>query len=130
MNDIAGARMKSGMYAAAGYVSSFMKFLTPSAAGCSSPCGPTRFGPCRSWIHARDLALGQREHRHADHVDGEDDEHLDDRREEPERRGAPAPGCCASYDLLEQHARAGVMRALPSARCAADDRAVAVPSES
>src|SRR4051812_18933770 len=33
MNDRIGARMKIGLYAASGYVSSFMKFLSPSAAG-------------------------------------------------------------------------------------------------
>src|SRR5687768_18276019 len=51
MNASAGASTNSGMLAAAGYVSSLTKFLTPSAAGCSHPL-PTRFGPCRSWIHA------------------------------------------------------------------------------
>ena len=71
---------------APGYVSSFMMFLRPSATGCSSPRGPTRFGPCRSWIHAEILPLGEREHRDADHVDREDDEHLHDGRDEPRRR--------------------------------------------
>src|SRR5205823_5544150 len=48
MNDMTGARMKSGRYAEAGYVSSFMMFFTPSATDCNRPCGPTRFGPRRS----------------------------------------------------------------------------------
>src|ERR1035437_3732195 len=37
MNEIAGARTNSGRLAEPGYVSSFMKFFTPSAAGCSHP---------------------------------------------------------------------------------------------
>src|SRR5690349_18400278 len=51
IKDNAGARMNSGLYAAPGYVSSFMMFLRPSASGCPMPPGPTRFGPRRSWIH-------------------------------------------------------------------------------
>src|SRR5688500_9708943 len=54
MKAIAGASTKIGVYAASGYVSSFMMFLSPSAAGCSHPF-PTRFGPCRSCIHADTL---------------------------------------------------------------------------
>ena len=50
INDNAGAMMNSGLYAAPGYVSSFMMFLSPSAAGCNRPPGPTRFGPSRSCI--------------------------------------------------------------------------------
>src|SRR3982074_3666995 len=37
MNESAGARMNSGRFAADGYVSSFTKFFTPSAIGCSQP---------------------------------------------------------------------------------------------
>jgi hypothetical protein len=48
MNDSIGARMKSGIYAASGYVSSFMMFFSPSAAGCNRPPYPVRFGPMRS----------------------------------------------------------------------------------
>ena len=48
MNEITGARTNSGVFASPGYVSSFMMFFTPSATDCSSPCGPTRFGPRRS----------------------------------------------------------------------------------
>ena len=44
MNERIGARMNSGLFTPAGIVSSFMKFLSPSAAGCSQPL-PTRFGP-------------------------------------------------------------------------------------
>src|ERR1035437_6607296 len=44
MNEIAGARMNSGRVAEAGYVSSFLMFFRPSAAGCSQPY-PTRLGP-------------------------------------------------------------------------------------
>src|ERR1035437_9337806 len=50
-NESTGARMNSGRFAAAGYVSSFTKFFSPSAIGCSHPL-PTRLGPCRSCIHA------------------------------------------------------------------------------
>ena len=53
MNEITGARMNSGVFASPGYVSSFMMFFTPSATDCSSPCGPTRFGPRRSWMNAQ-----------------------------------------------------------------------------
>ncbi len=49
---ITGARTNSGRYACPGYVSSFMMFFTPSATDCSRPCGPTRFGPRRSWMNA------------------------------------------------------------------------------
>jgi hypothetical protein len=52
MKASAGASTNSDLFAASGYVSSFMMFLSPSAAGWSRPPGPTRFGPCRSWIHA------------------------------------------------------------------------------
>ncbi len=37
MNASAGASTNRGMFAAAGYVSSFTKFFTPSAMGCISP---------------------------------------------------------------------------------------------
>src|SRR6266480_3144741 len=49
--DSIGASTKSGLFTPAGIVSSFMKFLRPSAAGWSHPL-PPRLGPCRSWIHA------------------------------------------------------------------------------
>ncbi len=44
-NAIAGARAKITGLPAPGDSSSFMKFFTPSAAGCSKPPGPVRFGP-------------------------------------------------------------------------------------
>ncbi len=47
-----GASTKKNRDAVAGSVSSFRMFLIPSAMGCRSPKGPTRFGPRRSWIHA------------------------------------------------------------------------------
>src|SRR5450759_1010891 len=43
MNESIGARTKSGLFTPAGIVSSFMKFLSPSAAGWSHPL-PTRLG--------------------------------------------------------------------------------------
>ncbi len=43
----AGAIRNSGLLTAAGSVSSFMKFLTPSASGCPHPLS-TRLGPSRS----------------------------------------------------------------------------------
>ena len=55
MNDIAGASMKSQRFASAGKVSSLRMFLTPSAAGCSSPAQPTRLGPRRFCIQALTL---------------------------------------------------------------------------
>ena len=48
----AGARMKIGLCASAGMMSSFMMNLMPSAIGWNSPSGPTRFGPQRYWITA------------------------------------------------------------------------------
>src|SRR5256886_11461800 len=53
MKDIAGASMNRTLSAWAGRVSSLTRFLSPSAAGCNRPCGPTRFGPSRSCIHAQ-----------------------------------------------------------------------------
>ncbi len=47
-----GARTKKKRDAVAGSVSSLSRFLTPSAMGWSSPKGPTRFGPRRSWMKA------------------------------------------------------------------------------
>jgi hypothetical protein len=48
----AGASRNSPPLAAAGRVSSFRMFLSPSATGWSRPAQPTRFGPCRFCIHA------------------------------------------------------------------------------
>ena len=44
-NAMAGASENRIVLPAPGESSSFMKFLSPSAAGCSSPPGPVRFGP-------------------------------------------------------------------------------------
>src|SRR6266566_949420 len=44
MNESTGASTNNGLFTPAGIVSSFMKFLRPSAAGCSQPL-PTRLGP-------------------------------------------------------------------------------------
>jgi hypothetical protein len=52
MNDMAGASRNSHRLAKAGKVSSLRMFLSPSAAGWSSPAGPTRFGPRRFCIQA------------------------------------------------------------------------------
>ena len=51
--DIAGASRNSTLSAWAGSVSSLSRFLSPSAAGWNSPCGPTRLGPRRSCIQAQ-----------------------------------------------------------------------------
>src|SRR5687767_2891455 len=51
-NERMGARKKIPLFAYGGIVSSFMRFLTASAHGWARPCGPTRLGPRRSWIHA------------------------------------------------------------------------------
>ena len=89
MNDSTGARMNSGMFAAPGYVSSFMMFLRPSAAGCSSPAADAV--RTVAVLHPRrDLALGEREQRDADHVDREDDEHLHDASQRTTTRTSPA----------------------------------------
>ncbi len=55
MKDMAGASRKSQRLARAGKVSSFRMFLSPSAAGCSRPAGPTRLGPRRFCIQALTL---------------------------------------------------------------------------
>ena len=52
MNESAGANRKSQRLASAGKVSSLRMFLSPSAAGCSRPAGPTRLGPRRFCIQA------------------------------------------------------------------------------
>ncbi|MGZ5149686.1 MAG: PD-(D/E)XK nuclease family protein, partial [Burkholderiales bacterium] len=38
---------------------SFSRSLRPSAIGCSSPSGPTRFGPSRTWSVSRLNAYGK-----------------------------------------------------------------------
>ena len=48
----AGASQKYALRAYAGVKSSLRMNFSPSAAGWSSPNGPTRLGPMRSWIHA------------------------------------------------------------------------------
>ena len=50
-----GARLKIGRSAASGIRSSFSSSFTPSAIGCSSPCGPTRYGPMRDCSRAANL---------------------------------------------------------------------------
>src|SRR5450756_1313792 len=51
MNESIGARTKSGLFTPSGIVSSFMKFLRPSANGWSHPL-PTLLGPV-SYTHLR-----------------------------------------------------------------------------
>jgi hypothetical protein len=50
--EIIGPSTKKSFEDLAGRVSSLRMFLSPSAMGCSSPNGPTRLGPMRSWIQA------------------------------------------------------------------------------
>ena len=50
-----GARLKIGRSADAGIRSSFSSSFTPSAIGCSRPCGPTRYGPMRDCRRAANL---------------------------------------------------------------------------
>ena len=52
MAEITGARMYTGRSASAGMMSSFSASLMPSARPCSTPPGPTRFGPTRCCIRA------------------------------------------------------------------------------
>ncbi len=40
-----GASVKSHLSAPFGLSSSFIRSLMMSASGCSTPCGPTRYGP-------------------------------------------------------------------------------------
>ena len=52
MNAMQGAMKNSAPLAVVGKVSSLIRFLMPSAIGCSSPPGPIRLGPIRFCIHA------------------------------------------------------------------------------
>ena len=47
-----GANRYSGMLTYDGIMSSLVTSLMTSASGCSSPCGPTRYGPGRTWMCA------------------------------------------------------------------------------
>jgi hypothetical protein len=47
-----GARLNTGRSAESGVTSSFSSSFTPSAMGCSSPRGPTRYGPIRDCSRA------------------------------------------------------------------------------
>ena len=78
---IIGASTKSPRLAPAGTMVSLNRNLTPSATGCSSPKGPTTFGPLRSWIAAHTLPLEigdegdrqqQRHHDREDVPDGQE----------------------------------------------------------
>ena len=46
-----GARMKRNLFAPDGMMSSLNMSFTASAIGCSSPTGPTRFGPMRTCMY-------------------------------------------------------------------------------
>src|SRR5579863_2826659 len=54
-----GAKKYANLSAPAGVTSSLNKNLTPSASGCSNPCGPTRYGPHRDWMCATTLRSNQ-----------------------------------------------------------------------
>ncbi len=45
-----GARTKAHLTARCGMTSSLTSSLATSAIGCSSPQGPTRLGPTRTWM--------------------------------------------------------------------------------
>ncbi len=51
-NAMHGAMKNSAPLAVEGKVSSLIRFLIPSATGCSRPPGPIRLGPIRFCIHA------------------------------------------------------------------------------
>jgi len=53
--EIMGANQKIALSASDGMMSSFSRSLSASASGCSSPCGPTRMGPSRTWKSASTL---------------------------------------------------------------------------
>jgi hypothetical protein len=84
VNDIAGARMKSGKYAWPGYVSSFMMFFTPSGHRLQQAVRSHPIGPAAILDERADAPLGPDHHHHAHHVDGEDREHLHHGSEEPD----------------------------------------------
>ena len=50
--EMTGARKYTGLSALTGRISSLNASLSPSASDCSSPNGPTRFGPTRCCIRA------------------------------------------------------------------------------
>src|SRR5207248_3164838 len=56
---IMGAAMYSGLFTCGGVRSSLKRNFTPSAAGCSSPNGPTRVGPHRFCICPTTLRSSQ-----------------------------------------------------------------------
>ena len=54
-----GARVKTGLSAPSGTVSSFSMSLMTSAMGCSRPNGPQRLGPTRDWNRPSALRSNQ-----------------------------------------------------------------------
>ena len=50
-----GANQKMALSESAGMMSSLSSSFRASAMGCSSPCGPTRMGPRRTWKSASTL---------------------------------------------------------------------------
>ena len=50
-----GANQKMALSESVGMMSSLSSSFSASAMGCSSPCGPTRIGPRRTWKSARTL---------------------------------------------------------------------------
>ena len=50
-----GANQKITLSESAGIMSSLSSSFNASAIGCSSPCGPTRIGPRRTWKSASTL---------------------------------------------------------------------------
>ena len=58
-----GARRNTPLLAPAGMIGSLRMNLRKSAKGCSTPQGPTTFGPRRSCTARPDLALGVDQHR-------------------------------------------------------------------
>ena len=82
--EMIGARMKTALSAAVGMMSSFSASLIPSAKPCSSPNGPTRFGPTRCCIRATTRRSAQIMTSVLSDQEHEDEERLGER--EPPRR--------------------------------------------
>ena len=55
MVEMQGANQKMALSDSAGMMSSLSSSFKASAMGCSSPCGPTRMGPSRTWKSASTL---------------------------------------------------------------------------
>ena len=78
-----GAIRNRPLLALVGMMVSLRKTFSPSAKLCSSPHGPTTFGPAAKRHRRPDLAIGIDDHRHRQHQRQRDEQDADERGEEP-----------------------------------------------